>query len=409
MKAIRTTRAYRAEFVQSLIDQGSIRSARVKKAFLRVKRHHFVREWLTLSTTDGVPAWTLISIDLLNLLPRHLETVYSDKFLVTSVNGVTPSGSLSAPPLVAKMLEHLDVQEGMNVLEIGTCSGYNAALLAELVATDGGVHSVENRADAAKSAIKILSKQGYEHVEVYSKDGYFGVPESSPFDRIIATVGCSDISPHWIEQLHLDGQMLIPLQYGWMNYLMLVIRDKRGDEFAHGRIVGKSNFMPIQGILSWANPWRSWSLANAPATVFRAQELPGKLPPSDPMIHPLSDTVHSDFYYFLTLSGHKLWYCNEGYGLADPLADAKAIVTHDSLKCFGPSASEASGRRLLERLLWIYEQWRDFGCPRVVDYRTEFIPKHSFYGPTSTFDDSRWIIERVHHLEEISLRAAATN
>ena len=201
MDSIKTAREYRTEFVQSLIDQGSIRSARVKKAFLRVERHRFVREWFTLSITGGLPAWTLVSMmDPLNLLPRHLENVYSDRFLVTSINGMDPSGSLSAPPLVAEMLEHLDVQEGMNALEIGTCSGYNAALLAELVSDDGGVHSMENRTNAAKSAAEILSEQGYEHVEVYSKDGYFGVPESSPFDRIIATVGCSDISPHWLDQ-----------------------------------------------------------------------------------------------------------------------------------------------------------------------------------------------------------------
>lgn len=409
MEEIKTARAYRAKFVQSLTDNGWIRSERVKRAFLRVKRHRFVREWFTLGMSGDVPAWTPVLADPVNPLSKHLGTIYSDTSIVSSVNGMNPSGSLSAPPLVAKMLEHLDVQEGMNVLEIGTCSGYNAALLAELVSETGGVHSVENRADAAESAAEILSQQGYENIAVYSKDGYFGVPESSPFDRIIATVGCSDISPHWIEQLHLDGQMLIPLQYGRMDYLMLVVRDKSSNEFAHGRIVGKSNFMPIQGMLSWANPWRSWSLAKTPATAFRVQGLPEKLPPGDPMTHPLSDAVHSNFYYFLTLSSHRLWYCNEGYGLADPMTDAKAIVTHDSLKCSGPPGSEVSGGHLLEWLLKIYDQWKDLGCPRVVDYRTEFIPKRLLYRASFPSDDSRWIIERVHHLEEISLRAATTN
>ena len=127
------------------------------------------------------------------------------------------------------------------------------------------------------------------------------------------------------------------------------------------------------------------------------------------MAHPFSEPVHLDFYYFLTLSRSKLWYCNEGYGLADPMTDAKAIVSHDFLKCFGPAGSEASGRHLLERLFGIYNKWTDLGCPHISDYSLKFIPRNLFHGPLPMPADPRWVIERVHHLEEASLGASSTN
>ena len=342
-------------------------------------------------------------IDPLNPQSEHLEAIYSTQSLVSALNSINPIGSLSAPPLVAQMLEYLSANRGMNVLEIGTCSGYNAALLAEIVSSDGMVHSIENRTDAADSAAFTLRQLGYVQAHVHSRDGSFGDSQNAPYDRMIATVGCSDLSPHWIEQLQPDGQMVIPLQYGQVNYLVLASRDNHRVGAAIGKIVGKSSFMPIQGILSWANPWGSWISPEIATTTFREQSLPGELPQNDTRSHPIKNPVHSDFYYFLTLASRDLWYCNQGYGLADPMTRARAIVTNDSLRAFGPPGAEEAGRRLIERLVEIHNQWENLGCPGLEDYQIEFIPKHLEAGPSLITSAPRWIIERVFHLELISL------
>ena len=400
---IKTALEYRSKFVHSLMDQGWIRSENAEAAFLSVERHRFVKEWFALGMSEGVPVWTRITIDPLNPQSEHLETIYSDQPLVCILNGYSPIGSLSAPPLVARMLEDLAVDEGMNVLEIGTCSGYNAALLAEIVSNDGTVHSVENRTDAVDSAAFTLRQLGYVQAHVHSRDGFFGDSQNAPYDRMIATVGCSDLSPHWIEQLQPDGQMIIPLQYGQVDYLVLASRDNNRVGAAIGKIVGKCNFMPIQGVLSWANPWRSWILPGIASTTFQEQSLPEELPQDNTRKHPLENPVHSDFYYFLTLSSRELWYCNQGYGLADPMTKARAIVTNDSLRAFGPSGSEEAGRRLIGRLVQIVNQWKALDCPGLGDYQIEFLPKHLVHSSSITPDPLRWVIERVFHLEMITL------
>lgn len=385
------------------MDQGWIRSERVKAAFLSVERHRFVKEWFALSVSEDMPVWTPIAIDPLNPQLEHLEAIYSNQPLVGAVDGISPIGSLSAPPLVADMLEYLAADEGMNVLEIGTCSGYNAALLAEIVSRDGTVHSMENRTDAADLAALTLRQLGYVQVHVHSSDGFFGDSQNAPYDRMIATVGCSDLSPHWIEQLQPDGQMVIPLQYGQVDYLVLASRDNHRAGAATGKTLGKCSFMPIQGILSWVNPWRSWIVSEAATTTFQERSLPEELPQDDTTRHPLDNLVHSDFYYFLTLSSRDLWYCNQGYGLADPMTKARAIVTNDSLRAVGPPGAEEAGRRLIERLVEIVNQWKDVGCPGLGDYQIEFIPKHLAHSPPFNSITPQWIIERVFHLEMISL------
>jgi len=385
------------------MDQGSIRSERVKAAFLSVERYRFVKDWFAMGMSEGVPAWTHIVIDPLNPQSEHLEAIYSNQSLVSAVDGIIPIGSLSEPPLVARMLEDLAADEGMNVLEIGTCSGYNAALLAEIVSSDGTVHSIENRTDAADSAAFTLRQLGYLQAHVHSRDGFFGDSQNAPYDRMIATAGCSDLSPHWIEQLQPDGQMLIPLQHGHVDYLVLAARDNHHVGAAIGKIVGKCSFMPIQGILSWVNPWRSSILPGIATHTFQEQSLPEELPQGDTQLHPLRNSVHSDFYYFLTLSSRELWYCNQGYGLADPMTKARAIVTNDSLRAFGPSGSEEAGRRLIERLVQIVNQWKALNCPGFGDYQIEFLPKHLVHSSPITPDPLRWVIERVFHLEMITL------
>jgi len=145
-------------------------------------------------------------------VPRHLfappEAVtkaYSD-FPLSIGCGQT----ISQPYMVARMTMELDVVPGLKVLEIGTGSGYQAAILAELGArlvTLERIGSLVERAGAA------LARSGYSVVPVHG-DGNGGFPEEAPFDRIIVTAACSGINRKWTEQLAVNGKIVAPVRTG---------------------------------------------------------------------------------------------------------------------------------------------------------------------------------------------------
>lgn len=143
-------------------------------------------------------------------VPRHLfvpqnlqEMAYSD--------GPLPIGegqTISQPFIVAFMTQALDLKPNFKVLEIGTGSGYQAAVLAEI---SEKVFSIEIVSPLGKKAKKTLEDLGYNNIEVKIGDGYHGWPEESPFDAIIVTAGAESIPPSLIEQLEDGGRMIIPV------------------------------------------------------------------------------------------------------------------------------------------------------------------------------------------------------
>jgi protein-L-isoaspartate(D-aspartate) O-methyltransferase len=170
---------------QRLIDHlkraGHIRTPQVEAALRAVPRHLFV---------PGFP----------------LENVYSDRAI-----NVKPGASSSQPAVYAMMLEQLGLTPGQRVLEIGTGTGYNAALLAHLVGESGQVITLEIDPELAAGARARLKAAGCERVQVICGDGSFGHPKAAPYDRIIVTVGAWDIAPAWQAQLQSTGRLLVPL------------------------------------------------------------------------------------------------------------------------------------------------------------------------------------------------------
>jgi protein-L-isoaspartate(D-aspartate) O-methyltransferase len=144
---------------------------------------------------------------------EQLELIYSDEALVTRFIDGMPASSTSAPSLVARMLEFLGLGEGTKVLEIGAGTGYNAALMAEIAGDQDLIITVDVLDDVAEQTRRLLAGAGYPRIRVLARDGFDGAKEEAPFDRIVATVGCSDISPHWTGQLAEDGAMLVPLEH----------------------------------------------------------------------------------------------------------------------------------------------------------------------------------------------------
>ncbi|MCF3106447.1 protein-L-isoaspartate(D-aspartate) O-methyltransferase [Streptomyces roseoverticillatus] len=128
-------------------------------------------------------------------------------------NGPEPgrsfSSSSSMPSLVFSMLADLDVRAGQRVLEIGTGTGWNAALLAHRVGATGGVVSVEVDGVVARTGRAALQRAGLT-VRVLHRDGYLGFPERAPYDRIIATCGLRNIPFEWVDQTVPGGIILVP-------------------------------------------------------------------------------------------------------------------------------------------------------------------------------------------------------
>jgi len=133
--------------------------------------------------------------------------------------------TISQPFIVAYMTQRMELKPGERVLEIGTGSGYQAAILAELKAT---VFSIEIVPELAAHARKVLAAEGYGNVVLQTGDGYKGWPEHAPFDAIIVTCAPDKIPKGLVDQLKDGGRMILPVGTGIQQ---LVILKKTGDTF----------------------------------------------------------------------------------------------------------------------------------------------------------------------------------
>jgi protein-L-isoaspartate(D-aspartate) O-methyltransferase len=214
MGSIRTTDLFTAErerMVQKQIENRGIRSPGVLRAMRATPRHLFV--------------------------PKALEAEAYDDHPLPIGYGAT----ISQPYIVALMTELLGPAKSQRVLEIGTGSGYQAAVLAVLV---GQVYTIEIVPELAEAARRTLSGLGYSNVVVRQGDGYGGWPEQAPFDRIIVTAAPPEVPKALIEQLAMGGRLVAPVGPGWAQDLIVV--DKKPDGTVQ-RVAGPAVlFLPMR-------------------------------------------------------------------------------------------------------------------------------------------------------------------
>jgi protein-L-isoaspartate(D-aspartate) O-methyltransferase len=163
-------------------------------------------------------------------LRRALDTVPRERFVPPALaarayeNNPLPIGegqTISQPFIVALMTELLQLPPGARVLEVGTGSGYQAAILAEMGMR---VHSIEIVAPLAERARAALDAAGYASVVTRIGDGYQGWPDAAPFDGIIVTAAPDHVPPALVEQLKPGGRMVIPVGPNWLSQELRVIR-----------------------------------------------------------------------------------------------------------------------------------------------------------------------------------------
>ncbi len=203
----------RHEMVLKQIYQRGVTDPNVLTALRTVPRHAFVRK-------------------------RDLRQAYRDHPLPIGY-----SQTISQPYIVGYMTEAMELETHFKVLEIGTGSGYQAAVCAEIAKEVYTIEIVEPLAQAAKQRLKEL---GINNVFVKAGDGYYGWPQEAPFDAIIITAAAGLVPPPLIEQLKPGGIMILPLgsPYGFQS-LVLIIKNKKGEIFSK-QLFGV-RFVPMTG------------------------------------------------------------------------------------------------------------------------------------------------------------------
>jgi protein-L-isoaspartate(D-aspartate) O-methyltransferase len=175
-------------------------------AFVATPRHLFVRRY----RQGGTKQWHDVRADNLQ---EHLATLYANHPLILygDDDDDVPS-TISEPSLVLRMLDLLQLRPGQRVLELGTGSGWNAALMARLVGPEGHVHTVEIIADVAKTAAAAIEQLGIPNAHVIVGDGGEGYAPAAPYDRAVFTAGAYDLPRAFHEQLTHGGLLLAILK-----------------------------------------------------------------------------------------------------------------------------------------------------------------------------------------------------
>jgi protein-L-isoaspartate(D-aspartate) O-methyltransferase len=206
----RDWKAQRERMVATQIEARGVKNPRVLQAMRSVPRHRFVPK-------------------------AYRGQAYQDRPLP-----IGRGQTISQPYIVAVMTELLDPEATDRVLEIGTGSGYQAAVLSELVEE---VYSIEIVPELAERARKLLAADGYDDVEVITGDGYRGIPERAPFDGIIVTAAPEEVPQPLLEQLEVGGRLVIPVgaRSQWLKVLQ---RTEAGIET---KTVFEVRFVPMTG------------------------------------------------------------------------------------------------------------------------------------------------------------------
>jgi len=178
-------------------------------------------------------------------VPRH-EFVPPQMVDMAYLNRPLPIGhgqTISQPYIVAIMTDLLDIEPGQRILEIGTGSGYQAAILAELGTRVWSIEIIPELGEEAKTRLQRL---GYDQVEVRLGDGYYGWPEHAAFDAIIVTAAASHIPPPLLQQLKPGAKMIIPVGSPFSTQQLILITRGENDEFITRQVL-PVRFVPLTG------------------------------------------------------------------------------------------------------------------------------------------------------------------
>ncbi len=359
------TRPYAEALVAALKQAGTLSQPLVEAAFLRVPRHAFIDRFFRREVRDRKTQMQELCPASFPDADGWLRAVYADEPLTTTYDDeYTATSSSSSPGAMAIMLEASELSPGLRVLEIGTGTGYNAALLASIVGNPKLVFTVEIDADLARQAAHRLDQVVGPGVTVHAGNGLEGYAKGAPYDRILVTGSTSMVPLPWLEQVRPGAIILMNLigEMGACAFLKIV--KKEAGLAAHGCFLSGSEFMELHEAGHY--PHR------------RATQVVRYLP------HPITAQTESRRAEFdLSL----LWDRRLNFALqlafpqmsfasvyVNPMCPCLLDLASDTMLLFRPTDEERfqvevrGDPHLWDRVLAVYQQWLGLGQPDVKAY-----------------------------------------
>lgn len=179
---------------------------------------------------------------------RFVPSAQRSRALADCALPIAEGQTISQPYVVGRMVEAVRLQPGARVLEIGTGSGYAAAVLAEIADTVDTVERHEELADAARGRFQTL---GFERIRVHVGDGSLGWPEHAPYDAILVSAGAPDVPPTLLRQLAVGGNLVLPIGPSPYDQDLLRVHRRDDDDFRRTQL-GGVRFVPLVGEEGWS-------------------------------------------------------------------------------------------------------------------------------------------------------------
>jgi protein-L-isoaspartate(D-aspartate) O-methyltransferase len=355
------------------------------RAFLATPRHLFVHQYRKWGTEE----WTDINDTNLH---EHLAVLYADTALpLSGDDDDNVHSTISQPSFVLRMLDLLELESGQTVFELGTGSGWNAALLARLVEPSGRVVSLEIIPDLAQRAAVTIAAQGITNVHVVTADGGAGYAGGGPYDRVAFTAGTYDLPRHFYEQTKAAGLLLVVIKNegGGDNLFLLRKVDDHFESISSmpcgfvqmtGRYRNERlDPAVLEAVPEWAELrdreiarrpfWWGWKGESSGWSTLGIRSFLG-------IIEPL-------FRAFKTAKGHAEDREQHYFGLWDRANDSLVLARDDELISYGHMAAT-------ERLLRHVHRWVELGMPTAASFRLQIHQS----GRRVTAGDNQWLVKR---------------
>ena len=360
-------------------------SAATQKAYLETPRHQFVKRY----RLGGVKEWNEVNE---KNLESHLANLYADRALVLfgDDDNDVPS-TISQPSFVLRMLDMLQLEPGQKVFELGTGSGWNAALMGTLVAPEGSVYSLELIPEVAEQARTTLQELRIKNVNVVEGDGGEGYAAGAPYDRAIFTAGAYDLPHPFFEQIKDGGLFLIVIKSEGGGDTLFLLR-KQHDHFesleampcAFVQMRGKHQLDSLKPIeLEILPEWSELKQKQVAARPFWwGGKGKGDFPWRTMGFRSFLSITEPSFRTFKTGTGGER---REEYffGLWDQEQDSLVLARNDLLISYGNTIAQ-------ERLLSSLDQWVKLGMPGAVSFALKIYPIDF----PLTAKENKWIVKR---------------
>jgi protein-L-isoaspartate(D-aspartate) O-methyltransferase len=395
------------------MDKASLKkpSKEIIDAFYKVPRHLFTPIiYEEINSADDKEALKEVVINYNQPNPETLKKIYVDTPLVILAKENKVISTSSQPLVMSLMLRDLKIKPGNKVFEIGTGSGYNAALMAVLSGDSKNIISSEFNKEVVELAINNLKRAGYENIEVIAGDGGVGYSKRAPYDNIIATCGAPNIP--WTNQLSENGTIAMPLVTRGIETLCSLT--KQSDGTLKGHLSLFVRFLHLEGVYSDKQHF-SKNIASLQRIVETRAEKNNDASKEleeilvldngeDKALSLQKSKKRSKFEFFLALTDENaMTYISDiknherGYALWHTGKEASkhglAVIFSKEIISFG---NEATTKMMIDS----FNYWKKLGEPGINDYEISFYPTGIDYASK----EDGWEIKRKHGTTVFNLK-----